>query len=206
MNLLLEGLLLGLSSGIFCLGYCAPVLPPYPHVKEKPDWKSRTWPLLIFAMGRLAAYLIFGYFVGWMGAHTSGGAPRIGLAVSFLLLSLLLLAYGLSLNLPRFETCRRFSRFSEAGYFPLLLGILTGMNVCPPFLLASERALQHGNPLSGALLFLAFYFGTILYLLPFVFTQLLSRLERVRTLAQVVALGAGIVFSLMALSQLLTLL
>jgi sulfite exporter TauE/SafE len=206
MNLLTEGFLLGLSSGVFCLGYCAPVLLPFLHAKEKPGWRSRTRPLVAFALGRLAAYLIFGYFVGWVGAQINQSGVRIGLAVAFLLLSLLLLAYGLSLNLPRFETCRRFSRFSEAGYFPLLLGILTGLNVCPPFLLASERALQHGKPLAGLVLFLAFYFGTILYLLPFVFTQLLTRMEQVRLLAQMVALGAGVIFSVMALVQLANLL
>lgn len=206
MSLFTEGLVLGLSTGIFCMGYCAPVILPYLHARDRPGWKGKALPVLIFAIGRLVAYMAFGTLLGWLGAYLTGPESRIGLTIAFLLLSLILMSYGLSLNWPRFNLCQRLVRFSETRYFPLLLGIFTGLNVCPPFLLAADRALQHGHPWEGMWLFLAFYFGTIIYLAPFVFTQLLSRMEWVRSLAQMVALGTGVAFTIMALVQLITLL
>jgi sulfite exporter TauE/SafE len=51
-------------------------------------------------------------------------------------------------------------------FYPLVLGILTGLNLCPPFILAVVRAIKIGDLARNILFFIMFFLGTSIYLLP----------------------------------------
>jgi hypothetical protein len=57
--------------------------------------------------------------------------------------------------------------------------------------------------LGGVLLFIAFFLGTSLYMLPLTFVGLLSRYEQIREVARLTAIIVGVVFLLMGIGYLL---
>jgi sulfite exporter TauE/SafE len=84
-----------------------------------------------------------------------------------------------------------------------VLGFLTGINPCPPFLLAMASVFEGADPLGGILLFVAFFVGTSLYMLPLAFVGLLSRYEQIREVARLTAIIVGSVFLLTGIGYLL---
>ncbi|MHC4505316.1 MAG: 4Fe-4S binding protein, partial [Planctomycetota bacterium] len=55
---------------------------------------------------------------------------------------------------------------SRLGRLPLVLGFLSGFNVCPPFLLAANEVLAKGGALRGATFFGGFFVGTSVWMVP----------------------------------------
>jgi len=196
-----QGFLLGLSTGVFCLGHCAPVLVPYVLAEARP-WLGTSLGLVgQFLLGRLAACALFGLVAGYLGVWVGGSLPRWVIALSLVVLSLLLILYSLAQNLPRPGLCRFVK--GHSARMPPVLGFLTGINPCPPFLLATTYVLEGADPLGGVLLFVAFFVGTSLYMLPLAFIGLLSRYEQIREVARLTAIIVGVVFLLMGLGYLL---
>lgn len=70
--MILKALALGFSSGIFCLGYCYPVLAPIMLSREQGLFKKTAISLALFLLGRLTAYIIFGSLVGLLGRYVKG--------------------------------------------------------------------------------------------------------------------------------------
>ena len=196
-----QGFLLGLSTGVFCLGYCAPVFVPYVLAEARPRLGVNLGLVGQFLLGRLAAYALFGLAAGYLGVWVGGSLPRWVIALSLVMLSLLLILYALAQNLPRPGVCR-LVRGHSARMSPVL-GFLTGINPCPPFLLATARVFEGADPLGGVLLFVAFFVGTSLYMLPLAFLGLLSRYEQIREVARLTAIIVGVVFLLMGIGYLL---
>jgi sulfite exporter TauE/SafE len=196
-----QGFLLGLSTGVFCLGYCAPVLVPYVLAEVRPQLRMNLGLVGQFLLGRLAAYALFGLAAGCLGVWVGGSLPRWVIALSLVVLSSLLILYALAQNLPRPALCRLMK--GHSARMPSVLGFLTGINPCPPFLLAAAYVFEGADPLGGVLLFLAFFVGTSLYMLPLAFVGLLSRYEQIREVARLTAVIVGVVFMLMGISYLL---
>jgi sulfite exporter TauE/SafE len=196
-----QGFLLGLSTGVFCLGYCAPVLVPYVLAEARPQLGINLGLVGQFLLGRLAAYALSGLVAGYLGVQVGGSLPRWVIALSLMGLSLLLVLYALAQSLPRPGLCR-FVRGHSARMSPVF-GFLTGLNPCPPFLLATAYVFKDADPLGGALLFVAFFVGTSLYMLPLAFVGLLSRYEQIREVARLTAIIVGVVFLLMGIDYLL---
>lgn len=195
-----QGFLLGLSTGVFCLGYCAPVFVPYVLAEARPQLGMSLGLAGQFLLGRLAAYALFGLAAGYLGVWVGGSLPRWVIALSLMGLSLLLVLYALAQSLPRPGLCRFVK--GHSARMPPVLGFLTGLNPCPPFLLAAARVLKGADPLGGVLLFVAFFAGTSLYMLPLAFVGLLSRYEQIREVARLTAIIVGVVFLLMGISYL----
>ncbi|MFH1176111.1 MAG: sulfite exporter TauE/SafE family protein, partial [Acidobacteriota bacterium] len=86
---------------------------------------------------------------------------------------------------------------------PAALGLLTGLSLCPPFLLAITRAADAGG-LGGSLaFFLAFFCGTSAYLVPLPLVGLLRRPAVVRTVGRLAAGVVGAYFAYRGLVALL---
>lgn len=197
-----QGFLLGLSTGVFCLGYCAPVFVPYVLAEARPRLGVNLGLVGQFLLGRLAAYTLFGLAAGYLGVWVGGSLPRWMITLSLVVLSLLLILYALAQNLPRPGLCR-FVR-GHSSRMPTVLGFLTGINPCPPFLLATASVFEGADPLGGVLLFVAFFVGTSLYMLPLAFVGLLSRYEQIREVARLTAIIVGVVFLLIGIDYLLS--
>ncbi len=195
-----RGFLLGLSTGVFCLGYCTPVWVPYVLAEARPRLGTILGLIGQFLLGRLAAYILFGLAAGYLGVWVGGSLPRWVIALSLVALSSLLILYALAQNLPRPGLCR-FVR-GHSARMPPVLGFLTGINPCPPFLLATASVFEGVDPLGGMLLFVAFFVGTSLYMLPLAFVGLLSRYEQIREIARLAAIIVGMVFLVMGIGYL----
>ena len=72
----MEGFFLGLSTGLYCLGACAPVFVPY-LLAEGSGGRFQARAVAEFMAGRLAAYLLFAVAVGALGARFQGLSPRL---------------------------------------------------------------------------------------------------------------------------------
>jgi sulfite exporter TauE/SafE len=189
----LEPVLLGFSSGLVCLVACGPVLLPW-LTAEGAGWRGTAARLAQFLAGRLTGYLGFAAAVWGLGLvlplPVRSSAPAK--AVVLLALAITLLLHALPPRRPPAAPCldargRSWRailarRLRPAG--PAALGLLTGLNLCPPFVAAGVRAAQHAS-LPGALgFFLLFFTGTLVWFLPFAGVAALRRLTGVAPVAR----------------------
>jgi sulfite exporter TauE/SafE len=201
ISVLLQGLLLGLSTGPLCLATCGPVFAPLLMAEER-QWGGIARVIGELALGRLLAYLAFGAGVGYLGVELQGPLLDKIVAGAMVVLALCMFLYVVGQGWPHLPLCRvvnaRFVRF------PILLGLLTGINVCPPFLLAISSALGLGSLGLGIALFGGFFLGTSVYLLALVPLGYLGRWPNLRLVALMTAVLVGVVFLVMGVVRLIT--
>lgn len=175
--------MLGLATGPVCLASCGSIVLPWMLVQPR-EIATHLRQLLLFLVARLAGYLVFATAVWLVGAsltRTWGGRGWIPGAIQ-LLLALALLAYAAGWPHPRCLAAKRPAALVHLGPAPqprssgaLVLGFLTGINLCPPFLVAGIRAAQLAS-LQGALLFFLFFFiGTAVWFAPFLSLSFVRR-------------------------------
>lgn len=189
MTLIIKALLLGLSTGIFCLSYCLPVIVPLILAQER-QARQTWWLVGKFAAGRLFGYLLFGALVGYLGLKIQ--SPLIHYLVwwAVIILAVILIFYALGLLKPKSFFCQYFRKTGN----PWLLGFLVGLNICPPFLVALTYGFNLANIWQGIILFSSFFVGTTIFLLPVGFLGELSRRDFLRRVGQVAALLSGVVY------------
>ncbi len=168
----MRGFLLGLANGTSCLAFCAPVLVPFLLIENR-SVQENLVTLLKFLGGRLIGYLIFGllaWIAGWLigGLAVYQGLLYGGAYIGF---SALLIA-GVVIR-PRRHTCavNRPPKW-VAGWtalLPVVMGLLAGLKLCPPMLLAFTGAANTGSLLDSLAFFIAFFAGTCVYFIPIVF-------------------------------------
>lgn len=181
----MHGFLLGLANGTSCLALCAPVLVPF-LLNESGDISKNMVTLLKFLGGRLMGYLIFGLLAWAAGGLllASGGAEGLLVGGTYVGLSIILLLAVFGKRAPKHGACSlveakaRFRRWPAP--IPVGMGLLAGLRVCPPLLLAFTDAAATGT-LAGSLLLSVFFFlGTSLYFLPLPLLGTLSGLPDAR--------------------------
>ncbi len=186
-----EPLLLGFSSGLACLAACGPVLLPWLAAAStsrggRPAYDAGT-PMRLagFLAGRLAGYLGFAA-VAWalgLALPLAGGRGVVLAAVVDVGLGALLASYAVRparAAAPCGPVRRRYPR----GLGPVALGLLTGLNLCPPFVAAAVRAAQ-AHSLPAALGFFALFFaGTLVWFLPFLGVGAVRRFTAVPAVAR----------------------
>lgn len=192
----MRGFLLGLANGTICLAYCAPVLVPYLLGKGQ-TIRRNYLELGHFLIGRLSGYLLFA-ILAWsvnLFILQHNVFRDLILGVSDVLLAVLLVFYcfrkakGLcageyvNSQLPRIIINNRI-------LLPFSLGFLTGLNLCPPFLLAFTSAVA-GESLGNSLFFFsAFFLGTSLFFIPLPVLGIFKRREVIKTVGK---FAAGII-------------
>ncbi|MBI4633802.1 MAG: sulfite exporter TauE/SafE family protein [Deltaproteobacteria bacterium] len=168
----MRGFLLGLSSGTVCAAYCAPVLVPYLLGEGRGVLKNFS-ALTQFLLGRLLGYLSFAVFA-W-GIHVS--LPQDITKQNLLIGAAYLILAGLLIYYSFFKAGRACPQAGGQGtghrlrdprssFFLLSLGLVTGLNLCPPFLLAVATASQQATLAQSILFFLTFFIGTSVFLIP----------------------------------------
>ncbi len=184
MGLPAEAFLLGLSSGPACLASCGPVLLPA-LAAERGSPRRTTALLTQFLAGRLAGYLVFAA-AAWGVGYSLATLPqsRIWLfGFANLGLAMLLAAYAFALPRAPGMTCGKLcSRYRNLA--PAIIGLVTGVNLCPPFLAAGVRAVQNTSLAGVLLFFLLFFLGTTIWFVPSVSLGLLRRFEAVSVVAR----------------------
>jgi len=190
----LKALLLGLSTGAVCLGYCAPVFLPLMLAEERKPFRAKLMPFLQFIAGRFIAYLVFGLIVGWAGARFGSKSSDLVIGLSFLGLAVLMVLYGLQGGFPNLSLCKALSPFWQKARAPFLFGMLMGLNFCPPFLAAFADVFVAGRIWYGLVFFFVFFLVTSVFLVPYLFVGYLSSSATLRTIARFAALITGVLF------------
>lgn len=196
--MVVEGFLLGLSSGSYCLFSCSPIAVPL-FMDHKMGHKDAINRLLLFLGGRLMGYVMFGFILSLTGALLMGYFdPFIQKRVE----ALSLIVAGVILLLPlkkvqKHEGCvMRGIRSSSLS--AVVLGLITGLSFCPPFLSAATRIISHGVG-EGVLYFISFFIGTSLLLLPFGMFSLLGRYQTaIKHMGRYLRLIIGLYFILIS--------
>ncbi len=190
-----EALLLGLSVGLVCLASCGAVLVPW-LVVQQGTIRSTAWLLVQVLAGRLAGYLLFASLAWGAGAMLIPGEMRARVLVFglvYVALSGTLVWYaiggshrrraGAAPLRPEGSALRVRRRIARLG--PAALGFLTGVNLCPPFVVASVRAAElHSLPASFAF-FTLFFLGTSVWFLPFLATGAARPVPEARFVARI---------------------
>jgi hypothetical protein len=77
---------------------------------------------------------------------------------------------------------------------PALMGLLTGLSLCPPFIAAVAGATAQRTVLASLLFFFSFFLATSLYVTPFPLAGLLRRFNAVRITARLAAGVMGVYY------------
>jgi len=190
----IEGIALGLSTGVMCLATCGPVLIPFLLSEGNPPKKNAVY-VLEFLSGRLLAYLLIGLLAGLLGHHFVTFKPWISGIMNICLASLLILYgfYRFKIVCP--GTTRRKLRGTVSKRFPSLIpvltGTITGLNICPPLLLAVSNAAKTGSIGGSLFFFTMFFIGTAVYFVPLPFIGAFRRQQALGFIGKFASLFMG---------------
>ena len=196
--MILEGWLLGLSTGPYCLGACAPFLVPFLLAEGGSTWRRNVALVSEFLLGRLVAYLAFGAVIGWLGEALKPHLNQRLASTALVVTSAVMILYAVVKGLPRWKLCALSAQRLPMRRLPFVLGLLIGINVCPPFLVAMARIIQLGGALSGAVFFLGFFAGTALWTIPLLSVSPFTRSLRAQRIGALAAVLVGAWFLLTA--------
>lgn len=189
-----EGLLLGLSTGPACFAYCAPVLLPFLISKEQ-GLKDSFRLLFSYLAGRFLGYLLVGMIVGIIGSSFANIISPGMTATLNIITGLFLLFFGVLRNFPSFKLCRMIKSNNSSTWAVIFAGLLTGLNLCPPFLAAIAQAAGTGSFFLSMIFFAFFFLGTSLFLIPIFFVGITSKVESFRMIAKVSLILSGLWFA-----------
>ena len=177
-----DALALGLASGPACLAACGPVLVPSllaGHTGILVNLRT----IAVFLGTRLLGYLLFALIAWEIGALASllvkPHPHLVGLVYVLMAGVLAWYAWTVRRNCAGACSTSKLVTIGEIGASQqpgetkngltgvAILGFLTGLNFCPPFVVAGLRAAELGS-LPGALLFFTVFFaGTSIWFVPF---------------------------------------
>lgn len=193
---LIGGFILGLSTGPICMGTCLPLMLPFSlqTTADNSRYSSIFKFLGQFISGRFISYLLFGLSMGYLGSiFYTTLINKISLLMMFLF-ALLLIVYGLGFKFSKNDLCKSAFKYSKKKSFPFILGILTGINFCPPFMLATLYSFERSaTPFYGVSFFMAFFIATSLYLLPIVLVKKINTRYLMKA-SKITAIIAGFYF------------
>ncbi len=203
IRIIIEGFMLGLSVGFYCVGVCLVFFMPYLLTEGKQKLRENIREILLFMLGRLIAYTGFGLAAGILGETYR---DVVSVKVSYwglTLISLLMLFYALTHNFADTKFCKPFVHRFSLLRIPFFLGIFSGLNPCPPFLVGVVRVFLLHNVVSGVILFVAFFLGTSVYMIPLVFASFLNQSKRIRQIGATIALLSSLWFLFVGISGLM---
>ncbi len=194
-----EGFILGLSTGTVCLAYCGPVLMPY-LLGEGNTVSGNYRSVFVFLAGRLSAYMIIGLITGWVGERLQPAAGNlVFFGAVYITLATLMITYGfyrfrdLCLGHANTRIQTGHVRFWP-GLLPFTGGFVTGLNLCPPFLLAVTGSIAGNSMRNSVFFFLLFFAGTAIYFLPLPLLGFFRRKQVLRAIGKFAAIIAGLFY------------
>ena len=199
---LADAFVIGLTQAPICAGVCVPAILPPLLSRDDTRVSSHAVSVAMFMAGRLAGYVAVGFLFGWLGAKVSGGLFSVVLPVAQALIGAALLLYAVSETTRKPGLCKMAHQWGNTAYFPLLIGVLSSVNLCPPFVAAVQQVMAHGGALYGAAYFLVFFLATSLVMIPVFFIALGNIVKALRSVGRVACAAVGLVFICTAVSDL----
>ncbi len=187
LQILLEGFILGLSTGGYCFITCAPFLLPYVLMTR------RISSFLSFIAGRFLSYMVFAVIAGFIGIFLEGGLKRIS-AVFLIIASLCMIFFSIFHLSPESPFCRPWIESGRLKNFPFFAGILLGLNLCPPFIAGMARVTGLGSVWKSIVFFISFFTATTVFLLPALIPVPFFKTEFFKRLGSYLGILAGIWF------------
>jgi len=94
---------------------------------------------------------------------------------------------------------KKVGKFNEKlqkyGYlFPLILGLATGLNLCPTFFLVFTEAASLNSMLESVSFFFFFFLGTTLYFIPVPFIGVLAKKEELKIVGNFLIVMIGVYY------------
>ena len=183
-----EAVALGLASGPACIASCGPVLVPS-MLAEQSGMRLNARYLSAFLATRLVGYLLFA-LIAWQAGSIAlpSSARNTVFGAVHLLLALALVVYARSAGrssceagcAPRLVTIGGGRRGVPGA---ALLGLLTGISLCPPFIAAGVRAAELNSAPAALLFFATFFVGTSIWFIPLLGFGCLRRNPAITTVA-----------------------
>jgi sulfite exporter TauE/SafE len=191
--MILQAFSLGLSAGLFCMARCVPTLAPLLLLSPHKGLRAGLGLVGIFLGGRLVAYCLLGFLAGGVGSM--GDA----LPYSLLFLALTQIALGAMLIAQAFyngahKQCPGKRMLFGTRKTIFTAGMLTGVTLCPPLLLAISLAMENGSPWRGILFFVIFFLATSIYVVPVSLAAIKLNSKIVLLLTRIVCIGTGVYF------------
>lgn len=186
-----SGYLAGLSVGVYCLGLCLPVFIPI-LLSQKRTAKKSFILVIEFSLGRLVGYLIFGLVFGWLGTQLKSNFIHLIASLANIWLGILMILYSLGVIDKKFCSLLPFTKIK----WPFLLGLLTGVNICPPFLASLTYVFNLKDALASLWYFLMFFLGTSTYIIPSAIFGVFTKFNRLLKLARISGVLVGAYFVL----------
>jgi len=183
-----EGFLLGIATGTTCLATCGPIYAPYLMQYDR-NLKASLVTLLEISGGRFATYLLVGALAGFLSKSLPFEHKEWFTAASYILFSVFLMLSAFRSH--RRERCCNTGKWYAFVDRPFILGLVTGINFCPSFLLALTKAVDLSGPIAGMMLFSAFFVGTSIFLVPLSFFGVFGQQKLFRNIARISALCVG---------------
>ncbi len=184
--------MLGLTTGHICLATCGPIYSSF-LMQQNNTLSSYFRATLEISIGRFITYLLVGAIAGLVGSQFPVEYRDYLTVTAYLLFSTFLI-----ITVFRTRKCEggcklpAWNRFTD---YPILLGIVTGINVCPSFLLAFSRSFSLSGPLAGMLFFAAFFIGTSIFMIPLSFVGMLGRKKTFRSIARIASVLVALWFT-----------
>ncbi len=186
-----EGFGLGLSLSMTCVATCGPVFTSY-LLHQKSDWYKSLIIFLELTGARFIAYALFGLGAGFIGRQISDFNRTWFSIVAYLGLSVFLIISALRTH--RKDTGCQMKKWSKFVERPFILGLVTGVNFCPSFLIAVTNAVNISGPIPGLVLFIGFFFGSNLPLFGLPLFGVAGNIGFFRTLGKGMAIVVGVFF------------
>jgi sulfite exporter TauE/SafE len=202
-EVILSALALGISTGVSCLVICTPFYLPY-LIAEDRKLTVNFIEFSKFLLGRLAGYLLFGLIFSYLGEKLNFGTISFISMLSLALLSLLIILYSFNFFKTKFTSLACSYLKINAIKPPFLIGFLTGVNICPPFLLSLNYIFILGDIFKGLVYFFFFFIATSLYFIPLVFLGKLGCVREFQKLARLTMLIVGLIFLTYSIYNILT--
>lgn len=191
VQLFAEGFTLGLSTGLACLSTCGPVYTTYLMQSNRSFFRYVT-AVLEMSLGRFIVYILIGAIAGFVGTNIQDIERTYFTIVAYLLFSTYLLITAF--RTKKCDSGCKVSKWNRFTEWPIILGFISGINICPSFLLAFSRSFVISGPVSGMMFFAAFFLGTSLFLVPVSFVGMFGKKELFRNIARIAALIVAIWF------------
>ncbi|MEO0130275.1 MAG: sulfite exporter TauE/SafE family protein [candidate division WOR-3 bacterium] len=191
LGFFIKPILLGLANGYFCFGYCFPVV--FPYFLSIENLKKSIKLIFYFLLGRLIGYLLFGLLFSLLGKSLFSlpTFQNFLIPLLYIFISFLLISYGIVFSFPHISFCQILKREFHSNFYLFFIGLIMGINLCPPFLLSLINVIEMAEVIKGILFFLLFFLATSIYFFPLIFFSYLTRYKIMKIISQVSAIFAG---------------
>ncbi len=187
----IEGFGLGLSLGLGCLVACGPVYLTF-VLRKSTSFRTSAVLFAKILAGRFAGYALFGLFAGMLGIILPDSFRLPLTNTAFIVLGALLVYTGISRKTDTACATKSFGAyFGRFAGNPYVIGFLTGLELCPPFVLAIARVINFGGAIEGMVYFLGFFVASSAFLVPLVFFGVAAEYKTVKHIAAAAAIIVG---------------